>query len=152
MKTLLRMCMLAMLCVASRPPFIQAQAADAASESGSYDIHDEITVQGTASAVFAKAPKGTLNGAHLFVSTSSGSMDVSLGVYGLAGKDALRIQLGQEVEITGVLRTLRGAQVLIARTVTVGDQIYPIRNEHGIALPPQAREHARALAQTGGKL
>ena len=152
MKTLLRMCMLAMLSLASLPPFIQAQTSDASSESGRYDIHDEISVQGTASALLPKAAKGMLNGAHLFVSTSSGSMDVSLGVYGLIGKDALHVQLGQEIEITGEMRTQHGAQVLIARIVTVGDRIYPIRNEHGIALSPQARERARALAQTGGKL
>jgi hypothetical protein len=83
------------------------------------------------------------------LATASGSVDASLGHFGLQGKGAVSVGQGQQIEITGVMKTIKGRQVFLARTVRVGAQIYTIRNEHGIPLSPQARE--RASRKTAGE-
>jgi hypothetical protein len=60
----------------------------------------------------------------------------------LQGRGALSIEAGKQVEVTGVMKTLNGKQVLITRTVTVNGHAYTMRNEHGIPVSPQARERA----------
>jgi hypothetical protein len=58
------------------------------------------------------------------------------------GKGALHVTPGQQVEVTGVMKTYRDKQVFIARTVKVGTQVYTLRNEHGISASPQTRARA----------
>jgi hypothetical protein len=106
----------------------------------SYDITQEVTLEGTVATVLPKPAPGMIVGSHLLLSTSSGRVDVSLGTLALRGKDAFSAQQGQQVEASGVMKTLRDKQVLLARTVKVGDKIYAIRNVHGIPLSPQSRE------------
>lgn len=108
----------------------------------SYDVTQEVTVEGTVSTVLPNPAPGMIVGSHLMLSTSSGALDVSLGTLALRGKDAFSVQPGQQVEATGGMKTLRGKQVFLARTVKVGDRVYAIRNVHGIPLSPLARERA----------
>lgn len=116
-----------------------------------YDVSEEVTVRGSVTGVLSKATAGMMNGSHLLIATNSGSIDVSLGAYGLVGKDALAVKLGDQVEVRGVMKALQGKPVLMARTVTAREEIYLIRNKCGIAMSPQARERARnASAATGG--
>jgi hypothetical protein len=133
-------------------PSIQAQTARSSqSYPFRYDISEEITLSGTVTGVLTKAPAGMMNGSHLLIATPSGPIDVSLGGYGLIGKGALSVHLGEQVKVTGVTKALNSKPIFIARTVTAGGQVYPIRNERGIAMSPQAREHARSgIAQNGG--
>ncbi|MGA8500948.1 MAG: hypothetical protein WB683_05325 [Candidatus Sulfotelmatobacter sp.] len=100
-----------------------------------YDIAKEVTLSGTVSSVVTK-------GAYLMLMTSSGTVDASLGRWGLMGKGALHVAAGQQVAVTGVMKTYRDKQVFIARTVKVGSQVYTMRNEHGIPVSPQSRAHA----------
>jgi hypothetical protein len=106
----------------------------------SYDVTQEVTLEGTVTRVLPHPAPGMIVGSHLVLSTSSGPVDVSLGTLALRGKDAFSAQPGQQVEATGVMKTLRDKQVLLARTVKVGDMTYVIRNLHGIPLSPQSRE------------
>lgn len=115
-----------------------------------YDVSEEVTVRGSVTGVLTKAAKGMMNGSHLLLATPSGSLDVSLGAYGLIGEDALAVKLGEQVEVIGVMKTLNTRSVLMARTVTAGDRVYPIRNQHGIAMSPQARERARRASVPDG--
>jgi hypothetical protein len=92
--------------------------------------------------VLPNPASGMIVGSHLVLSTSSGPVDISLGTLALRGKDAFFAQQGQQVEATGVMKTLRDKPVFLARTVKVGDKIYAIRNLHGIPLSPQSRERA----------
>jgi hypothetical protein len=87
-------------------------------------------------------------GSHLLLATISGPVDASLGMFGLRGKGALSVTAGQQVEVTGVMKTIKDKQILLARTVKVAGQVYTIRNEHGVPVAPQARERA----QEGGTL
>jgi hypothetical protein len=117
----------------------------------SYDVSDEATLGGTVAAVFVTPSAGMLAGSHLLLTTLSGSVDISLGTYGLRGKGALSLTEGQQIEVTGVMKIFRGAQVFLARNVKAGGTIYAIRNEHGIPVTPYARQRASQTSQSGGK-
>jgi ABC-type uncharacterized transport system ATPase subunit len=108
----------------------------------SYDISKEVTLSGTVSAVIAKPAPGMMWGSHLMLETVSGKVDASLGRWGLVGKDSLSVTPGQQVEVTGVMKTLRDKEVFVARTVKVNGKVYTMRNEHGIPVSPQARKRA----------
>lgn len=117
-----------------------------------YDITEEVTVSGAVTAFLSKAPKGMVGGSHLLLSTAEGALDVSVGTLGL-GKQALAIGAGKIVAVTGVMRTLNDRQVLLARVVKLGNQVYLIRTKQGIVLSPLARKHAaNEAAQDGGAL
>jgi hypothetical protein len=155
MKSPRGLCTVALVLLGLFGPRMQAQTSvDGAGSARpfGYDVTEEVTVSGAATALFAKAPKGMLAGSHLLLSTSSGSLDVSVGTFGM-GKDARAISAGKSVEVTGVMKTLNDRQVLLARVVKVGDQVYLIRTKQGIVLSPLAREHAaNKAAQDGGAL
>jgi hypothetical protein len=76
-------------------------------------------------------------------------VDASLGRFGLFGKGAVSVTAGQQIEVTGVMKTLNDKQVLLVRTVKTGGQTYTIRNQHGFLVPPQAREGA--IRKTAGE-
>ena len=118
-----------------------------------YDITKETTIRGVVSSVLPRHSAGTIPGAHLLLATASGEVDASLGRWGLQGKGALSVRVGQQVELTGIMKTIREKQVFVARTVKVGSKVYAIRNEHGIAVSPQARGRmAHQMAQKGETL
>ena len=118
-----------------------------------YDIAKEVTISGAVSNVLTRHSAGTLPGPHLLLATSSGEVDASLGRWGLQGKEALSVRVGQQMQLTGVMKTIREKQVFIARTVKVGGHIYVMRNEHGIPVSPQARGRiAHQTAQKGQTL
>jgi hypothetical protein len=150
MKSLFRI--LSALFLAALLPFIQAQTAKSSQAYPfHYDISDEVTIGGAVTGVLTKAPAGMMNGSHLLIATPSGSIDVSLGAYALIGKGALPVNVGEQVEVTGVMKSLSNKPVFMARAITAGGRAYPIRNERGIAMSPQARERARrGSAQDGG--
>jgi len=115
----------------------------------SYDISKEVTLSGTVSAVITRPAPGMMWGAHLMLQTVSGKVDASLGRWGLAGKGALSVAPGQQVEVTGVMRTFGDKEVFVARTVKVNGKVYTMRNEHGLDVSPQTRQRA---AQKGESL
>jgi hypothetical protein len=107
-----------------------------------YDVTKEVTLSGTVSGVLTKPTAGMIMGSHLLLATVSGAVDASLGRWGLQGEGALAVTVGQQVEMTGVMRVLKNREVFLARTVKVGGKVYPIRNEHGIPVSPQTRKRA----------
>ena len=117
-----------------------------------YDIANETTVSGVVASVLVKPASGMIFGSHLLLTTASGPVDVSLGRFGLQGKGALVVTVGQQVEVTGELKTIKDRKVFLARTVKVGAEIYTIRNEHGIEISPQARERAGEQSGKGSSL
>jgi hypothetical protein len=119
----------------------------------SYDISEEIRVDGTVSSVLPNASPGMVKGSHLVIATPSGPVDISLGTYGMRGKGALAVTAGMLVEATGIMKTINRTPVLLARNVKVGNHTYAIRNEHGIPISPLARDRANQKAgQNGEKL
>lgn len=133
---------------------VQAQTAAARANSTrplSYNVSDEVTLKGTVSSVLAKPSEGMIMGSHLLLQTSSGTVDASLGMFGLRGKGALSVAEGQQIEVTGVMKAIRGKQVFLVRTVKASGQIYTIRSEHGFPVSPQARERANQKATQNGE-
>jgi hypothetical protein len=123
-------------------PPVQAQTAAVAKRHAgpfSYDVTQETTLKGTVSSVLTRPSQGMIMGSHLLFATSAGQVDASLGRFGLRGKGALSVAAGQQVEVTGVMKTIKSKQVFLARTVKVGGQVYAIRNAHGFPVSPQAR-------------
>ncbi len=116
-----------------------------------YDITKEITLTGTVSSVFKRATAGMIPGSHLLLTTDSGGVDASLGRWGLEGTGALSVAAGEQVEVTGVMKTLRDKEVFVARTVKMGGRVYTMRNAHGISLSPQSRQRS-TQGQKGASL
>jgi len=107
-----------------------------------YDVSKEVTLSGTVSSVLRKPAPGMIWGSHLIVETVSGRLDASLGRFGLEGKGALSVTPGQQIELTGIMKTVRGKEVFVVRSVKANGITYALRNEHGIEVSPQARERA----------
>jgi hypothetical protein len=150
------LCALVLLSLLLPLPPAQAQTAAAATRPAgpfTYDVTKEVTLLATVSSVLTKPSPGMIMGAHLLLATSSGPVDASLGTFGLRGKGAPSVATGEQIEVTGVMKTLKNHQVFLARTVRVGGQVYTVRNKHGFSVSPQARERAgRKTAEKGGTL
>ena len=80
-----------------------------------YDVSKEVTFSGTVSSVLHKPAPGMIWGSHLMVETVSGRLDASLGRFGLEGKGALSVTPGQQIELTGVMKTVRDKEVFVVR-------------------------------------
>jgi hypothetical protein len=135
-------------------PLVQAQTAAVGTRTAgpfSYDVSQEVTLNGTVSSVLTKPSAGMIMGSHLLLATPSGPVDASLGRFGLQGKGAVSVAAGQQVEVTGVMKTLKDKQVFLVRTVKVGGEVYTIRNEHGFPVSPQARERASGKTTQRGE-
>jgi hypothetical protein len=107
-----------------------------------YDAKQEVTLSGTVSSILHKPAAGMIFGSHLMVQTGTGKMDASLGRFSFAGKDPLSVSEGQQIELTGVMKTLKNKEVFIVRNVKINGKTYTIRNHQGIEVSPQTRERA----------
>ena len=118
-----------------------------------YDVSEEVRVAGTVSSVLTEAAPGMIVGSHLLLITPIGAMDASLGRFGLRGKGAASVAAGQQIEATGVLKTIKGKPIFLVGTLKVGGEVYTIRNQHGIPVSPEARERAsQKRGEKGGSL
>lgn len=119
-----------------------------------YDSTKEVTLTGTVSSVVKSATREMkmIAGSHLVVETKSGPVDASLGAFAMRGKGALDVTPGQQVQITGVMKTVSDKQVLLTRVVQTNGHAFIIRSEHGFALPPAARKGSASSEAKGGQL
>jgi hypothetical protein len=62
-----------------------------------YDITTEVTLNGTVTSVLNHPCAGMIPGLHLVLATESGTIDASLGRWGLQGKGALSVAQGEPV-------------------------------------------------------
>ena len=115
---------------------------NAADSDSWYDVSKEVTLTGTVSSVPHQPTPGMTWGSHLMVETVSGRLDASLGRFGLEGKGALSVTPGQQIELTGVMKTVRDKEVFVVRSVRANGKPYTMRNEHGIEVSPLTRERA----------
>ena len=150
------LCTLAILFFISsqRPVVAQTTAGGARSAAPfNYDIAQEITLTGTVTSVLTEAAPGMMAGSHLLIATPSGAVDASLGRFGLQGYGAVSVAAGEQIEVTGVMKTIKDKSIFVVRTVRVGGELYTIRNQHGVVLSPQARKcAAHKTGQTGESL
>lgn len=115
-----------------------------------YSVANEFTLKATVLNVITKPTAGMMMGPHLLLQTAAGEVDASLGRWGLQGKGAMSVAAGDEIEVTGVMKTLMDKQVFLVRTAKLAGRVYVMRNEHGIAVSPQARERANAKIAHAG--
>jgi hypothetical protein len=105
-----------------------------------YDVSQEVTLSGTVSSMLYTPAPGTIRGSHLMLETVSGRLDASLGRFGLEGKGALSVTPGQQIELSGVMKTVCDKEVFVVRSVKANGITFTIRNEHGIEVSPLTRE------------
>jgi hypothetical protein len=136
------LCGLTLLSLVSTLSPVQAQtrAVETRQTEPYYDVTREVTLTGTVSSVLREPSAGMIVGSHLLLATASGEVDASVGRWGLQGKGALSVATGDQVEVTGIMKTLMQKQVFVVRTVKAGGQVYLIRSEHGVAVSPQTRQ------------
>jgi hypothetical protein len=70
----------------------------------------------------------------------------------MMGEGALAVEAGEQVQLTGVMKTAGDKQVFIVRLVQANGHEYVIRNEHGFALSPVARKAHTQSEAKGGQL
>jgi hypothetical protein len=143
------------LCLFAKP--IHAQTAEGTAKSvvpPKYDITREVTLTGTVASVVKKTTPEMmmLGGSHLIVETSSGKIDASLGRYAMKAPGSLCVTTGQQVQVTGVMKTIRDQQVFVTRLVLLNGHLYKIRNEHGFVLAPEPHKTIAKSGVTGGQL
>jgi hypothetical protein len=147
------LCTLSVFLLISSLRPVQAQTTMGVARSATpfdYDIRDEVTLPGTVTSILTKAAPGMIAGSHLILVTSSGPVDASLGGFGLHGYGAASVVAGRQIEVTGVMRTIKDKPIFLVRTLKVGGEVYTIRNQQGVQLSPQARERAeQKMGQTG---
>jgi hypothetical protein len=144
---------LALLSLISSLPSAQAQTATAEARPTTepfYDVTREVTLKGTVSSLVTRHSPGMIPGPYLFLETPSGEVAANLGRFALRGNGALSVAVGDQVEVTGMMKTLGGKQVFVVRSVKAGEQIYLMRNQYGIPVSPQARERVDQNAAEKG--
>jgi hypothetical protein len=100
-----------------------------------YDVSREVTVTGNVHSISVHSQ--TLSGAHLLITTSQGLIDAHLGSFALRGSQPLSLRPGEQVSVVGVMTSIGGSQILLARTVSTGTKTFVIRNQHGALLFPR---------------
>lgn len=96
-----------------------------------YDLTKEVKVQGTIQKLDGFGTSGPI-GTHILLQTTSGMVDAHLGFGAASSPKYLGIAAGQSVTVTGMMETIGGTNVLMARILTTSNHIFVLRNEHGI--------------------
>jgi hypothetical protein len=120
-----------------------------------YDISKDVELNATVESVPSKSSGGLLqSGSNVgfVLQTSSGPVQGRLTPFVLNGKGAISISVGDHVQVTGVMMTVKNdRQVFVIRTITVGGRTYAIRNERGFPLEHPALNAATSTASKGGQ-
>ncbi len=105
------------------------QQTTAAIRAPHYDPATEVVAEGVIEAIKQQTNPGSLRGIFLTLITRPLSLDVHLG---LLGRESVPFQVGDQVEVTGSLVKIGGAQILLAREVRSADKVLTVRNAHGL--------------------
>src|ERR1700693_2553086 len=121
-----------------------------------YDISKEVTLNATVESVPSKSSGALLHSgsnAGLVLQTSSGPVQGRLTPFALNGKGAISISVGDHLQVTGVMMTVKNdRQVFMIRTITVGGRTYAIRNERGFPLEHPGQNASATTESKGGQL
>lgn len=117
-----------------------------------YNASKEVTLKGTISSVEKKPARGTLQGEHLMLNTSSGSVDAHIGSFAGRDKRLNSLASGKSVTAVGVTMNMRGKQVFIVRTIESDGQIINVRNRRGffVGATPAAGAKVKHVNVKGG--
>ena len=129
--------------VAQRSPAASASSRPA---PGSYDIANDVSLQGTVLSYTENSATPPI-GAHVLLQTASGNVDVHLGDARLLHLAKLSITQGASVRFVGQMQTAGNSNspVFFARLVQVGAQVLAVRSEHGFPLAPAGARANKAL-------
>jgi|HubBroStandDraft_6_1064221.scaffolds.fasta_scaffold00680_12 hypothetical protein len=115
-----------------------------------YDLAKEVKIEGVIEKIDAtesSVPMGT----HIQVQTPQGLVDAHLGFGAAAKPGRLGISEGQTVTVVGMMESVGNNEVLLARLLTTPNQIFVLRNEHGIPVRGVASKGpAASSTQKGG--
>ena len=115
-----------------------------------YDAAHEIALNGTIQEVITKHTAGSPAGMHLLVAGPGGLVDAHVGPF-LSKETKAALVAGRPVKIVGATTTLHGKSYLLARQLTVGENIVTVRSSRGILMPPHsdaARARIKKSSQT----
>jgi len=116
-----------------------------------YNVSKEIKVQGTIRSIQAST-SGVLSGTHVQIETTNGVVDAHLSVSPNVNAKTLDLSTGDTIEVTGMMTTEGGSNVLLARILTTPSRIFILRNERGVpirAVPTRATSAATKTAKGG---
>jgi hypothetical protein len=113
-----------------------------------YDATKEIKIQGTIRQI--ETVKTGVAGTHLMIETQNGAVNAHLGASPAADAKRLGLSVGQSVEITGMMATIGGSNVFLARTLVVDTRTITLRSEHGIPVRAAKPQKTAAAAPKGG--
>jgi len=130
-------------------PAANAQIATSSSELSSqvYDLNKEIKIQGTIEKISTISSNGLI-GTHLLVTTAEGVIDVHLGASMAVSAKSLGLSAGESVNLTGMMATINGNSVLLARILTTSTRVYVLRNELGVPIRSLMPRGAASSANT----
>ncbi|MGD0403530.1 MAG: hypothetical protein ABSB66_10050 [Candidatus Acidiferrales bacterium] len=118
-----------------------------------YDVSKEVTFSATVQSVPSKSLQGRTTASRLMLRTTSGTVQASLTSFALNGKEAISIAPGAQVQVTGVMKTMRNnKQLFLIRLIQTGGRTYAIRNEFGFPLEHPAANTSTATQSKGGQL
>ena len=96
-----------------------------------YDPAHEITVTGTVQKVATRRVAGSVPGVHLLLAGSQGVIDTHIGSISDPS-----LQAGTLVEVVGVIATVHGQPLLLARQLVFNGKTVTVRNQHGFLVYP----------------
>lgn len=97
-----------------------------------YNVASETRVRGTVQEVEEFfCPVTSDQGMHLRVKTENGSILVHAGVGRVLRANNIRFSVGDQVEVLGSKFKYQGADSLIAREITRGNDVFILRDESG---------------------
>jgi hypothetical protein len=108
-----------------------------------YDASREITISGTVRGLAAGAHPGLPSGAYLSISTPRGLVEAHLGRFALLGSQPVSLRPGQQVEVVGLMTTVKSSSILLVRTIQTNTATFVIRNEHGALLFPRPADRGQ---------
>jgi hypothetical protein len=68
------------------------------------------------------------------VISAEGTVDVHLGASMAVTAKNLGLSVGESIHVTGMMSSISGNSVLLARILTTSNHIYVLRNEHGVPI------------------
>jgi hypothetical protein len=115
-----------------------------------YDSTKEITLDGTVQSPVTTPTPGRMSGAHLMVSTSTGTVDANIGIFVRSGPHAMALASGQAIKLVGVMTTVNDKSVFLTREIQTENATIEVRNEHGFLITPGVKGRLAGVSSTGG--
>jgi hypothetical protein len=130
---------LAILCLALAPSALMAQrphASEAVKPApGTYDVANDVSLTGTILSYTENSQTPPI-GAHVFLQTASGNLDVHIGDARLLHLAKMTLSPGITVRFVGQPRTAGKGSVFLARLIQVNTQVLAVRSDRGLPLAP----------------